>query len=782
MTAAATVVAGGRVRGAHQFDFHALLDGAAEPPPSPAPGLGQLTVTDAQARLQLGLSRRKLRTLVAAGALIRPAPGHVALEADATCASVFASWTESYEPSATRAAVRRFTDVRDACAVRDAEQPPARVLLAAGAVLAETGGVHRPEELAALLRMPSAAARSAAARLARLIGTPWDADVTMVPVRPWTMDMVVAAVPALTGAPATCLDSDAREHHEEPGDRSRARLAATAPVTGPAALFAIVAAASARREERLEHHMVMVQRFAHWLRRLRPGAGHRDEQAIEATLEHIAFSPELDGAMPPGVRDMVCRTWLLLTDVTERYARGVDPDGVKCIMDLVPARHPDQSGFRKRLLDHFRDLRSQARENRKERSDPLADALTDKVARFWERMEQIGSLCDAAYAARDRLLANRDPDAPPYEDFLVRIPVLDDNGRLLSGHPDGHIQEERWRAWLTDALRESLGLPAVPVQDTLAIDGVEKAPDAPRVMFERLGARAVAGGRTVKPFLVTLSDCGAMARPTGLDRRMLRRRQTILRTWRLPASRSLPQGLMWFDEADEAVWRRAIARRRSMVPLEQFETGALFAELGCNAVLESLCRGGAFMQMERSAEGWPTDDSGERNAGLCFAAIEKTAAGKDPEFVHLPVLDQTIVDAMSVAARVSRAAGRTDGSVPDVLIEERYRWKRPHERPFIFQWNGQALKLTQVCDMLRLLFANIADATFHDFRHACAADLFELCRSPEIVQRALGQTSGVWRHYARQTARMRRREQRRRQQEKEAALADRHNNMERIVA
>lgn len=756
-----------------QLSFLHMLDTAASV--TPEVDSDHVAVSNREARRLLGLSRGKLRRLVAAGVLSSPAHGLVTVPRSRPLASVFGDWATACRPDHTRRAVLAFADARDICGARAADLPPDPILAACGAVLRQAGGTHRSDELAALLRVPPKTAAAAAARLAELTGTGAD-DGNDPLAAPLTMEMVVAAVPALAGAKRTCLDPEPDDFYEEPGLRSRARLAATGAVLPPAALFAMVASASMRREERLEHHMLMAQRFGRLLPRAAPGSGHGSPEAIRDTLEYVAFSPELDGEISPGVRDMICRTWLMLTDVNTRYVRAADPDGSKGMAALVPARHPEETDFRARLRAHFKPLREAAREKRKAKSDPLADHLSDHCDRFWNRMVEIGEICEAARAAAAELLDPVRPRDEPYVEFLVTIAPLDGGARRLRGGPDGHLQEERWRAWLEDDFRASMGLgPALADQPNLPVCGdVSPTVQAskPIIIYERVGARAVRGGRTTKPFVATISDCGVLARPAGLDRRTLRMRHSYLKIHRLPAPSSFPEGLMWFDEPREDLWRRARARGRSIVPLEELGTGMLFPELGLNAVLESLCRGNAFMQMEQTLEAWPTDDSMPTHAGLCFAAIDKTPAGRDPEFAHFPVCDQTLVDAMELAGRVAAAAGREDGVVPDVLIDKRYRWKRPNPRPFIFQWNGRALTLSEVARMLRVLLAGIADVSFHDFRHACAADLFDITSSPEILQRALGQTTGIWRYYARRTARMERREQRRRQQERSAALAD----------
>lgn len=770
-----------RTKPPRQLDFLRALEARC---PSPEVNPGDEEVPDAEAASLLGFSPCDLRHLVANGALARAASGRVSLPPHATPRALHDAWLKRSPPRPTSSSIARCVAVRQACGLSRNAIPSDAVIRAAAGLLKIQMGTVQATELAALLDIKIKAARAAIRRLAVLDGDA--ADRAPAAGRPMTMDDIVARFPQLAGARDTCLDENSREVCEEPGPRSRARLAGTGALLAGASLFLLVSAAAARREERLEHHMLMLQRFGTFLERWHPGAGQDDEEAITDTLERIGFSEELDGVVREGVRDMICRSVLMLMDVTARYARSMDPDGSRGIGALVPARHSDMTGFRGRLRDQYRHLRAEARERRKQGTDPLADHLSVKTGAFWERMEQLGEIATAGRAAEHELLAGRHGPAR-YAAFSVEVAVLDDNGRHVCGHPEGHLQEERWRVWLEDDIRASLGLPpaGTAAQQSLPLghdsegsgdgDRTDAAPmhaakPITRVYYERMGARPVLGDRAVKPWFVTLSDCGVLASPSELDRRMLRRRGTVLRTWSAPTPRSLPEGLVWFDSAGEDLWRRAIARGRSLVPIIEFETGAMFAELGCNAVLESMCRGNAFMQMEDNADAWPVDESEETHAGLCFAAIEKTAAGADPVFAQLPVLDQTLLDAREVAARVAAAAGSGD-TVPDVLIEPRYRWKRPHPRPFIFQWNGRALTLSEVNHILRLLFANIIDATFHDFRHACATDLYDECRWPEVVKRSLGQTTGVWRHYARLTPRMRRRDKRRQQQERLAKAA-----------
>lgn len=754
-----------------QLDFLDVLDAPASSGPQ-SEWDGEVFV-NRDARRILGTSSRAFKLLVQAGVIVRAAPGSVMLPRGATQASLFVHWASTYDPSPTRRAVQLFVKLRDICGARGAAIPDA-VLVASGRVLLESGGTCRIEELAALLRIPRKAAIAAAGRLAVLQAGPHVRDTGRLPAVPWTMGMLVAAVPSLAGAPETCLDPNPRDIHDEPGLRSRARLSACGPVLGPAALFAVVAAASIRREARLEHHMLMLQRFASAMAETAPGADHQDPNAVAATLEYVAFSTDLDGVLSRGVRDMICRSWLMLTDVTWRYARAADSTGERGIRALVPARHPEQRDFESRLRTEFEDLRKASRERRKMRTDPLADSLSEISGRFWERMSQVGDICEAARSASQALLETRIPMTPPCRDFLIEVDVLDDNGAHVHGHPDGHVQEEEWRVWREDDFRASVGLGPVATSARLDLgdEGAEHVTDRPRLIFERLGARALLGDRVVKPFLATLADCGALARPERLDARTLRKRQTVLRTWRLTPPPHLPKGLLWFDEAGEEAWRAALARGRSIVPLEEFEMGMLFAELALNTVLESLCRANAFMQMEQTEQGFPVDDSMPDHAGANFAAIDKTPHGRDPEFSLFPILDQTLVDALDLAERVAKAGGRQDGLLGDVLIEERYRWKRPHPRPFIFQWNGEGLRLSEVTYMLRVLLSNIADVTFHDFRHAVAAVMLDLTDSPEILRRALGHTTATWRYYAQPTARMRRRKQKQRQRARVADLAD----------
>lgn len=772
-----------------QLSFHHLLDRQETLAVDIANEPGDIMTFDA-ACVTLGVDMRTLKILMAHGVLNKIGCDQVRVPTGETLRSLYRKWLALNPPRPTRKGLLRVTEVQSACGLSHDEIPADSVLSSAAEYITRILGTFRRDEFTAFMQLKPATARKALNRLSVLEGRSAPDVSTALRHQPLSIDEIVKLTPELAGAPETCLDPEPFEHYEEPGERSRARLAGTGPLLASTSFFVIVAAASNRREERLEHHMLMVQRFSEKLSCWHPGSDHTDGAAITDTLERIAFSEDGDVIYCSGVRDMICRTVLMMHDVVARYANAVDPKGVKGLQALVPSTHAKASNFRQKLRDEFRKDRLEARERRKERSDPLADNLSDVTSRFWARMDQLAIIAENARAAGELLLDPKRNVAEPFEEFLVTIPVLHDNGRYLTEDDEGNLQEERWRVWKENDLRRSLGMPArmESKQYNLPIGGVDfvsgRRNDAtaafqpsageakPRLLFERMGARTVVGSRVVQPFFVTLSEKGVMAKPRSLDKRLANKRLTVLRTWRAPPPSSLPRGLMWFDDEGEKIWRNAARKRRSIIPLMEFETGSLFAELGCNAVLESMCRGGAFLQMEDNQDAWPTDDSGYTHAGLCFAAIEKTPAGNDPTFVNLPVLDQTFLDAKELIRRVSAAAGNETGEVPDVLIEKRARWKRPHPRPYVFQWNGRALTLTEVTYMLKLLFANIEDVTFHDFRHACAAVLFDSCRCPEILKRALGQTSGIWRYYARLTNRMKQRDRERQENERQIERAN----------
>lgn len=147
----------------------------------------------------------------------------------------------------------------------------------------------------------------------------------------------------------------------------------------------------------------------------------------------------------------------------------------------------------------------------------------------------------------------------------------------------------------------------------------------------------------------------------------------------------------------------------------------LMAGHGLDTVVQTWCRPHEFQQQTAYLEDWrrrpeECNDLDEPNE-WGFHAIRKveTNTSRRVEAEFIPCSEALFVSAMNLVALLKRRFF-VDGVIP-IAESPTARWKIA-PAPWIFSGAAGAIDPTQLTYMLRILLAGIADATFHDFRHA----------------------------------------------------------------
>ncbi|HEY0027396.1 MAG TPA: tyrosine-type recombinase/integrase [Allosphingosinicella sp.] len=649
----------------------------------------------------------------------------------------------------------RYLRVREACSIPAWELPPPVVVKGMVPLLLQIGSTAAPEIAAFTPRHPKIEAELV--RLANAGATRAILSRELPSGARPTDAMILEIAPALRGAPGTVFDKMyGGEDLARPKDNALCIAWALGPVRPAALLWTHLAAASRRTPPELR---AGVRRLAMLDKELAThGARADDPVAIGKALHAIAFG----GAwahLKPAARASAARMLMLMIRHLRVYAARNDPEGSRGLAAMVPAQHPDRLAFAARVEATFNELGKIGRELRKARSDRAADryaAIIDIAALRTEQVIQTQAAATAAArtllqrpsSRADKLmadgthapaaLANVD-DGEDFVEFGVLTTVMTPKGRLLPGS-----QTCWWRAWRERDLWRDLarrqkkmtrnGSPSL----FLRMKEIEADPDAySGIVYEWRRCVPEEGAAAIEPWFVSISNLGVLNPPASLTAKQRRRRHSLIVNWNIPTIDDSIAGLLNFDLERNTLWRAASARNRFIVPVEQFAFAMRFAQLGLNAVDESLCRISEFLQMRQDKSMWPT--SGETGSNeISFLAVPKKSRFKSAiTAVPFQVEQVTFMEATELAKAIARRDGHEDGLLPEVPATETLAGKYSEREAWIFQAGGRAIDHGSMTRFLRFLLANVVDVTYHELRHAASNAARQAGVPEEAIQRLM---------------------------------------------
>lgn len=489
----------------------------------------------------------------------------------------------------------------------------------------------------------------------------------------------------------------------------------------PLILLLYVLAAKGKRRDEMVGVVHSFRLMEEVFTQVAPGGDPLDQDTIDLVVGTFAFG-HLDRKVRPTVREDVARTFMWAVNWLRRWIKGT---GGPTLQHFGCAQVTGRPLVLRELRACYAHLRPVAMAERQRRSSEAASRFVTLQEIAYLRKEGV---CDTAAVARR---AVREMGDAPCVKFSVLDRVIGPDGSLTSG-----AQRNDWIIWrrpdqggdLPDIAEAPTYSPPQSAQAQPADDGDDGLDEMFAVnlddyILEFLGSSPVIGANAYDPWYITcMEHCTWMA-PAMLHAETQEARHRLMREWCLPSYPSTPAGLLRFGTSDSALFRRMMAKRRTIFPLGQFEMAIRYAHLALRAIVESFCRSGEFRQMEHRKSRWPIENKGGVTQ-FAFTAFRKMA---DFEGAHIQmdeyrVSEQTHDEAMILAEAVIARCHAETGQLPDIDPPARVEWKCD-AGPQIFSWMGVPLQLSSLLVFLRYLLANTGEQFgFHDFRFASAKD------------------------------------------------------------
>lgn len=704
-----------------------------------------------------------------------------------TLETIHANWFETFPTPASYAEFQRYKDVRRMCRVPASSGHSERILSAALDFLLAMDAIDR-SEVRGLLDCTTETAEEIVRWMRRRIGE------TRRARRFWEKGLVslqtfrLMLPDEIANAPRTCFDPTFSDMFDPPAPTILARLSRLGPLFEAASIHILRRAGLVRDPRALRNRMLAIEALDQALQ----AAGHEAVPKSPRSIGVLLTAFALEGTLLPDMRDfprtLAGLAWETMRNDIKAVMDHASVDARRQIGRWLPPPHDRARRFRRALFKAEQASRDAGGARRKERSDPVADALPAIHEGLARRAEQLKGLADEGHLAT---LALEAEDRLACKDFEFTSPVL-----LPDGTAPGGLQTVMMRCWRRAALlhllaedesgaamqrrgpgrprageeRQGRSIRSVPESVRLRLAALdddidEDVEDGPTTAedefyFEYVGTMAAdpdAGTETCEPMFITLLRDGTIVCPAMLSADMRERRRDLIIRFGLPGYVGSPAGLLGFGRAGSLVFR-AFAEHstaRVIVPLVQFDHAMRIAHLMFCAQVESSCRIGEALQIASlSSDGWePMPNTG--SAIWQFLAVPKQwIDSPDPRLIEdptrgYPVDDATLVRASELEALLVRRC-HGGGAVP--AIEPHYpgRWKLV-EAPYLASFDGSTIGPDSVNLFFRYFAAGISNFRSHDLRHASARARRRAKASVKQVAAALGNSPKLAGWYSRIT-------------------------------
>jgi len=742
-------------------------------------------------RKLLGCDLPVIDALIAAGALEEDVERRAVLkrylliDPDLSFQSIFIEWIAGFPTPRSYADFQRYKDMRRVCRIPASAPHPESVLDAALNFLLPMNAINR-HELRGILPCTKESEEEiirwmkhqlAETRRARFIPGTNPPDLA-------TFRLMLPD--AIASAPMTCFDPKFANVFDPPPRNVLERLCGLGPLFEAGSIHMLRRAAIVRNPQVLLNRMRAIEVLDEAFRE----AGHdslpRSRQAVGAVLTDFALKETLLPLERDFPRTLAGLAWgTMLRDIEDVIGRA-SAEQQKQLRRWLPHDHHEPLRFRRLLAMAEKASRRDGKRRRKERSDPVADALGSIHEKLALRAEQTAGLADAGHEATLKLLGD---SASDYEDFEFTSAVLQ-----LDGTPLDHLQTVMMRCWRRAALLRLLaedgdgkamqrrrpgrpkagdtrGGPSIrnvpeSVRKRLAaiereaLEEDEAAADEDEFYFEYLGtmpADPEGPVVTCEPWFISLLRDGVAVRPAMLSVEMRERRRNLILRSKLPGYLGSPAGLLGFGRRGSLVFR-AFAEHgtpRVIVPLVQFDHAMRIGHLLFCAQTESSCRIGEALQMTSvRSGGWePMPNSNE--SIWQFLAVPKQWAGSDDPtqmedpFRGYPVDDATLIRAAALEDLLVRR--RHPGEpMPQVRPSASAAWK-VGDAQYLASIDGRSIGVDIANLFYRYLGAGIVDFRSHDLRHASARGRRKTGSTIKQVAAALGNSSKLAGWYSKLT-------------------------------
>lgn len=668
---------------------------------------------------------------------------------------VFATWHEAEFAPGTLEGSDEYLRMRKACRIEGSVLPSARALQGAFEVQRESGHYGWTSMLAHF-PMSSATKPLIRAEMRARLKRVRDESTVLPKGVGLSHEELTMLEPVLRGLRNSCLAERNSQHYRQPSQRLRKLLWQLDRTRTVGCVHAYGVLGAAQRDETGQTYTSYLVRFERLARRNDPDFEIQDEHKIGRALDHIAFSPKLDGIVGRNKRHNMCRYVRILIGRTRRFC--LSPLSGPELRAAAPARHPDDEIFYKRLRDTYGDLQTQERLNRKARSDEIArryDRIVDGAA---FRAQQIGRDGAAGRAAIDWMLEDANQSVP-FRQF-----ELDDDELDEEGLPTGRKLIKIWRCWRTEAAWRSLQVPGASVRDVGNTVHYRESLVASRVsetplpfVFELIEVRCVEGTDPILPWYVKLTDAMVLTSPGHLSLEQRKRRHAVQKSMILPEYSGTPPGFLSFERDRSTLARiaNALPRPRRFLPLEELDLGMMLAAHQLDTVVQTWCRPHEVRQQTAYLEDWKrreedTNDLDPDGEWGWYARRKVDSNGRLVGREEFMVCSESLfVSAMRIVAVLKRRFFG-NGLIPTVPAATA-TWKLA-PAPWIASSPNGAVANNALDHLLRILLAGIADATFHDFRHAGAERANRTGVILAVIKAGLGQRSErLARYYSRLT-------------------------------
>lgn len=656
-----------------------------------------------------------------------------------TLKTCYLRWEEDLPIPVTAHEFRMAKRVRRSCQVEDGHWPPQVVIVGAARVLGPRKSFTRGE-VRGLVTLSNSNAKEVVRAIKEEAGKEYIINCYKAGQRPVTEQELAKRVPYLKGVAGTCFDPHLKEEYRSPDATTRARLSTIRIMFPSAATFAYTHAPSIRLPMLLPRYMRSVARFEAEALANDPSFDPTLVASLEKARDHVAFG-KLAISYPPHARDQIVRDTLHVLRRAHSRIRDIDPRGSKKLLQLQPAMLPNQAAFWKRLEEEYGSKRAGQRERRKKVSHRISDRYEKVIDGAAFRIAQISLDGDATRATIDYL---EEPENAhlAYWDFEVEDETLSTRGL-----PVGLLHERLYRCWRVPAAELSVELERDPSEEPppqmwpgasarrneahITARSRRKETDGKggqgkplrlhgtQYIIEFLGVTCAENDQSAEAWYVTLAKHHSLSATGLLDAGQNTLRETLAKKWQLPNQIATAGGLVGFDQRRGRIARVASQTdrpvKRTFVPIEELEHALRLAGHGLDCVIQTWCRSGEFRQQTEYKEDWDPQPDQTQFGWRCIPKLAPGAPIPDP-LPFIGVSNDTREEAMNLAAICVRRC-HPGGHIPDVVPIGTLAWKcRP--QPYIFSCGSRMVDAKTLNYALRLLFANIGEFRFHDFRHA----------------------------------------------------------------
>ena len=313
---------------------------------------------------------------------------------------------------------------------------------------------------------------------------------------------------------------------------------------------------------------------------------------------------------------------------------------------------------------------------------------------------------EAFFEAKEKAAAKMMERGLDLFEFAYETRPLDEQGI-----PFAKIASHRARVWRRKVFEADIGVGAADLLPSTDDELIVEFVDSEFVLPDDTEASSPAR-RCPWPTFARHARDGVLLPPMPIPEQFSQARFVAICEDAMPFPDSAPAGLCNPDPTLRGLAAAAMVHGRTVVDVEPYLHGQLFAAATVVGIGMSFCRSGELRQTVHDAAGWTEVSDGRRNAAA-FYAVPK-GGGDRQEFVMSPL-------AMDLLGRLVaftlRRGGLDEISVVDPSADLA---ARVGPGRFVFAYADRMLGVRDLNHLLAVLFAGVSPVRTHDIRHAAA--------------------------------------------------------------